>query len=83
MKNIVYSGVTRLGYHYSVYCVEKFMENLQKTPKLFVTRQFKHFNKTAFLEDLRHAYSDDLLDTTDNAMVLVQLWTEVLFGNLR
>ena len=58
------------------------MGNLQKTPKVFVTRQFKHFNKTAFLEDLRQVYWDDLLDTTDDPMVLVQLWTKVFGGTL-
>ena len=74
-KNIVDSGVIRpgLGNHYSVYCVQKFMGNLQKMPKVFVTWQFKHFNKTAFLEDLRCVYWDDLLDTTNDPMVLVQL----------
>ena len=83
-KNIVDSGVMRLGLsdHYSVYCVRKFMGNLQKTPKVFVTRQFKHFNKTAFLEDLRQVYWDDLLDTTDDPTVLVQLWTKVFVGTL-
>ena len=58
------------------------MENLKKTPKVFVTRQFKHFNKTAFLEDLRRIYWGNVLDTTDDPMVLVQLWTKVFVGTL-
>ena len=61
---------------------ENSWEIYKKTPKVFVTRQFKHFNKTAFLEDLTRVYWDDLLDTTDDPTVLVQLWTKVSVATL-
>ena len=57
-KNIVSSGVIRLGMsdHYAVFCVKKFMGNLLKSPKTFVTRQLKNFNKNAFIEALNRVY---------------------------
>ena len=53
-NNIVTSGVIKCGIsdHYVVYCVRKLMGNLSRSPKIFVSRQLKNFNKAKFLEDL-------------------------------
>ena len=82
-KNIVNSGVIRLGIsdHYTVFCVRKFMGKLLKSPKIFVTRQLKNFNKNAFIEALNRVYWDDLLDV-DDPTIMVQLWTRVFVGIL-
>ena len=53
-NNIVTSGAIKCGI--SVYCVRKFMGNLSKSRKIFVSRQLKNFNKTKFLEDLERVY---------------------------
>ena len=80
-KNIVNSGVIRLGIsdHYAVFCVR--MGRLLKSPKIFVTRQLKNFNKNAFIEALNRVYWDDLLDV-DDPTTMVQLWTRVFVGIL-
>ena len=57
------------------------MGKLLKSPKIFVTRQLKHFNKNAFIEALNHVYWDDLLDV-DDLTIMVQLWTRVFMGIL-
>ena len=64
---------------YSV--LEKFMGKLLKSPKTFVTRQLKNFNKNAFIEALNRVYWDDLLDV-DDPTTMVQLWTSVFVGIL-
>ena len=53
-SNVVTSGAIKCGIsdHYAVYCVRKFMENLSRSQKIFVSRQLKNFNKAKFLEDL-------------------------------
>ena len=52
------------------------MGKLLKSPKIFVTRQLKNFNKNAFIEALNRVYWDDLLDI-DDPTIMVQLWTKV------
>ena len=57
------------------------MSKLLKSPKIFVTRQLKNFNKNAFIEALNRVYWDDLLDV-DDPTIMVQLWTRVFVGIL-
>ena len=71
----------RVSDHYSVHCVRKFMGKLQTSPKVFVTRQFKNFNKTAILENLKSVYWDDLLGVDEDPNILVQVWTKVSLGH--
>ena len=49
------------------------MGKLQKSSKVFVTRQFKNFNKNAFLENLKSIYCNDLLGVDEDPNILVQL----------
>ena len=55
------------------------MGKLLKSPKIFVTRQLKNFNKNAFIEALNRVFWDDLLDV-DDPTIMVQLWTKVFVG---
>ena len=64
---------------YAVYCVRKFTGNLSKSPKIFVSRQLKNFNKAKFLEDLERVYWDDLEDHNDPTTA-AQFWTMVFVG---
>ena len=78
--NIVNSGVIRL--RITTLCViKKIMGKLLKSPKIFVTRQLKNFNKNAFIEALNRVYWDDLLDV-DDPPIMVQLLTRVFVGIL-
>ena len=82
-NNIVTSGVIKCGIsdHYVVYCVRKLMGNLSKSPKIFVSRQLKNFNKAKFLEDLERIYWDDLVDH-DDPTIAAKFWTRVFVGLL-
>ena len=77
-NNIVTSGVIKCGIsdHYTVYCVRKFMGNLSRSPKIFVSRQLKNFNKAKFLEDLERVYWDHLVDH-DDPTIAAKFWTRV------
>ena len=57
------------------------MGKLLKSPKIFVTRQLKNFNRNAFIEALNRVYWDDVLDT-DDPRILGQLWMKVFVGIL-
>ena len=57
------------------------MKNLSKSPKIFVSRQLKNFNKAKFLEDLERVYWDDLVDH-DDPTIVAQFWTRVFAGLL-
>ena len=57
------------------------MGKLLKSPKIFVTRQLKNFNKNAFIEALNRVYWDDLPDV-DDPTTMVQLKTRVFVGIL-
>ena len=50
------------------------MRNFSKSPKVFVSRQLKNFNKAKFLEDLERVYWDDLVDH-DDPTIAAQFWT--------
>ena len=41
------------------------MGSLPRSPKIFVSRQLKNFNKAKFLEDLEKVYWDALVDHDD------------------
>ena len=82
-NNIVTPGVIKCGIsdHYAVYCVRKFMQNLSRSPKIFVSRQLKNFNKAKFLEDLESVYWDDLVDH-DDPTIAAKFWTRVFVAVL-
>ena len=83
-NNIVTSSVIKCGIsdHYVVYCVRKFMENLSRSPKIFVSRQlFKNFKKAKFLENLERVYWDDLVDH-DDPTIAAKFWIRVFVGLL-
>ena len=82
-NNIVTSSVIKCGIsdHYVVYCVRKFTGNFSRSPKTFVSRQLKNFNKAKFLEDLKRVYWDDLVDH-DDPTIAAKFWTRVFVGLL-
>ena len=52
--NIVELGIFKVcvSDHYLAYCVRKFKGKIEKSPKIFESRQLKCFKKEKFLEDL-------------------------------
>ena len=81
--NIVESGIYKVcvSDHYLIYCVRKLRGKIEKSPKLFESRQLKWFNKEKFLEDLGQVYWEDLVDY-DNPDAIVYLWTKMFTGIL-
>ena len=53
------------------------MGNLSKSPKIFVSRQLKNFDKAKLLEDLDRVYWDDLVDH-DDPKIAAKFWTRAL-----
>ena len=81
--NFVESGIYKVcvSDHYLVYCVRKFRAKIEKSPKIFESRQLKCFNKEKFLEDLGQVSWEDLVDC-DNPDAIVYLWTKMFTGML-
>ena len=61
--------------------MRKFRGKIEKSPKLFESRQLKWFNKENFLEDLGQVYWEDLVDY-DNPDAILYLWTKMFTGIL-
>ena len=61
--------------------MRKFRGKIEKSPKIFESRQLKCFNKEKYLEDLGQMYWEDLVDY-DNPDAIVYLWTKMFTGIL-
>ena len=82
--NFVESGIYEVcvSDHYLVYCVRKSRGRIEKSPKIFESRQMKCFDNEKFLEDLEQVYWEDLVDH-DNSDAIVYLWAKMFTGILR
>ena len=47
---------------------------LKLPPKTFSVRNFNHFDRTEFLDDLQMAHFDEIIYYTDNANEMCLLW---------
>ena len=71
-SGIIYCGIS----DHDIVFMQKRMRRpkLKLPPKTISVRNFKHFDRTEFLDDLRMAHFDEIINYTDNANEMWLLW---------